>query len=404
MSRKVINSGDVLSEDDIFEPEQDGPNSEEEKLFSDLGQLTGEDANEYAIKVYRIHKGNLHWLFNAHPTDLPELHEKLRDEYSGGQFEVRIYRNTRIFKRPTIFVEPPKKPAIVRDSSSENMRDMVQLVQNMMERQESVLSGALTQIANAMNNRPQVDPMQVQTQTLQMMLSMKQIFDGGKKEEKDPIEQLTKLMELKKGLDDFAGDTPPENKMLEQLGAIITGPLMQAGQAMPNAPKPFNPVQPAPMPVQPQTNQADQMKLALKMQIMFLMSGARNDSDPDGYASMIMDHSNQEQKSKLAALVSSPDMIKQLAEVTPDILSFKDWFEELGACLADRLGVTAPYAPPVDGGEDIDDTQPETTTGMYHAATNVNPPQSVIDGHIKRPEGDTSDAAINGAAGSGSKT
>ncbi|MEE9119420.1 MAG: hypothetical protein V3U02_12615 [Calditrichia bacterium] len=286
-------------------------------IFSDFGG--DENLDEYSIRIYRSQKGKgtLGYVFACLPSELPVL-DKLRDEYGGGDFEVRVLKNNRIFRRRKVTVEPPIKKSAAPQTSTSDLMLVVQTMNSGFNRLGEMMSKGVTQ-------QQQFNPMEMQTHILDQIKSMKELFGGGKSE--NPLKMVKDVMEVQSLL---SGDTEPStNKVLLGLVEQFGPPLIEMSkqeQRLKNSKRTIKPGQP-----KPQQDEKENMKnRQLKMQLMFLTSMAEKNADPYTYACMVLDQTPDNKLESLIKFISSENSIQEMAKVYPQVANYPEWFKELG--------------------------------------------------------------------------
>ncbi len=125
-------NGDFYSDENAVEAEFEDVSGLQgdldEQLHSIFSEIGGEaDDIDYEIRAYRPQKGKgaMGYLFACTPEELPIM-DKLRDDYGGGTFQVRVLRNKKIFRRKTVIIEPPlKKPEQPMIDATSNMAEVM---------------------------------------------------------------------------------------------------------------------------------------------------------------------------------------------------------------------------------------------------------------------------------------
>jgi len=192
MPKKITNQQDFDAIDDIIDGDYEDVSGLQDDIDGELSQLMadfdGGELDQLEVRVYRARqgKGQLAYVFGCLPTELPIL-DKLRDEYGGGDFEVRILKNKKIFsfRRFQVAVEAPvNKP----QDSDDKMRGIESRIDEKFSR--------LAEILTAQQNQPPVDIVGMQSSMMQNMLAMKEIL-GNNTKQPSPISQLKEMLELK---------------------------------------------------------------------------------------------------------------------------------------------------------------------------------------------------------------
>ncbi len=381
---------------------QDDLDGQLHAIFADVG---GEpDDVHYEIRVYRPQKGKgaLGYLFACLPAELPIM-DKLRDEYGGGTFEVRVLKDKRIFRRKTVIVEPPLKKAaapIVDQSAS----------------MAEVMAQGFTRLGELIvqSNAQQVVPVgNTMADMLQNMALMKQVM-GEQAPQINPLKQLKDLAEIQSMMGGGSGDKSETNvndvlltlaetvlPKLAEVGAVqeqqnqgTIGGIeaennkqnMPAGegqlQAMPgmHENRLQNPTSP--------TNKPVGKRNPMKMHLIFLCAQAKMNRDPATYANMVLDNTPDEKLDELVEFMTSASAIDEMAKTHSAVANHREWFERLGKeILAQLIDTDQPEAS-----GDGDAKEGELLTSDEKPANNVDnvsDDETAIDPNNRPPVGDT---------------
>lgn len=346
---------------------------------------------KFTVKVYRVveNKAELAWLFDCTPAELPIL-QKLRDEYDGGRFECRVYKNNRIYKRVKVVVETPKKLAVTQPAKNE-MSEMLKEMGRQQQDNFNMLKDTVMQMVGKPST-PQPSQMEMMTGMMALMASMKNFVSPPVQPSVSPdkmIEVLIKGMEL--GRDSGGGsETGLMDIAKELIKSPLLGQLAQAATTMPQLPRQqaqmqipvqAKPAQPQ-MTTQPQP--ATQPKgtvmqtQVLKHYLDMLVKKAEKDSDPILYAEFILDNVPQ---SMVEENIMRDDLIEYASTIDPRVKDHQEWFIEL----RDHI-ITVLTSP--------DEEEETDSTDLTSPATGDNatgsPDNSTDD--PKRASGDTPDA------------
>lgn len=377
--------------DDVTELQKD-LDGDLDAIFSEFGG--GDDSDEYEIRVYRVQegKGKLGYLFACLPQELPIL-DKLRDEYGGGNFEVRILKNKKIHRRLKTLIEEPVKKQI--QNNGQNNSDLIALV-NAMNNGFGKL-GELIINQNSQNTQNAPDPMTMQNQILTNMISMKELFGSDKPVNQDsPIQMMTQLVEIQKSLNvgESGGATSADvllsmaNTVLPKLAEMgeqstparrSTKQLSRPGQSQTRS-------QPQ-APTQSQPNKKINQDNPMKMHLIFLCAQAKLNNNPYTYATMVVDNTAPDKLDELKSFITGEDAIDKMALIHSNVSNYPAWFTELGECIEELLNpqpeLTKPqtstinvgsgYIPGLTGTTSIADIpQPEPQPEPKPGQSNIN--------------------------------
>lgn len=335
-----------------YEPEE----PQDEDLEAVLSTVAAEGEGAILVQISKIDKGRAAWIFNAHPVDMPNLMERIRDEYGTGDYEAVIRRGNRIARRKrfSLLVPVPKK-----EEPRQN-NEMTVVLQGMQ-----ALAAGLADLGKLIVETRQqaiqpVSQFEMMQQNLAMMLQMKQLFDSGSVKV-DPTEQFLKGIEFAK---EIAGETlgeksdPTPGQVLANLADKLAPVLVNLTTPKPatpqpmrvtpqasqppktvTAPKPAPVGQPIPQPV-PQPKQGDPnmlMKMALKNPVARLVQLASGGAIAKDCAIPVLEQVPDSYIDMFADFLEKPDVIQQLISIDPAVNNHIPWFNELVTEMRDQL-------------------------------------------------------------------
>lgn len=344
---KLLSKPDESEITDILNAESEDISNIVDDIDAQLSSITSELGGDkldvkFTVKVYRIveNRGELAWLFDCTPAELPIL-QKLRDEYSGGRFECRIYRNNRIYKRIKVVVEQPSKPVAVQ--SKNDMAEMLKEMGRQQQENFNMLKDTVLQMVGKPSTPP---PSQIETMTLMMGL-MKSMKDFATPQiPQTPAFDPEKMFDLfLKGMEmgresGGGGETGLMDIAKELIKSPLLGQLAQAATTLPQLPRPTIPAQNPTTPkiaMQPQSQAQTQPKQpkqegenmknpVLKHYLNMLVQKAEKDSDPILYAEFILDNVPQ---SMVEQNIMRDDLIEYASTIDPRVKDYQEWFIDL---------------------------------------------------------------------------
>lgn len=327
---------------------QNDIDAELDQIFSEFGG--SDDDVRLEIRVYRTQpgKGKLAYVFACLPHELPIL-DRLRDDYKGGDFEVRVLKNGKIFRRLKVSIEPPPANLPVKNDSGTG-----DLARAMMEG-----FNRLGELIAKKNEQPEIDPLTMQTQVIQNMVAMKELFGGG--EQRNPVKELSELITLQKklGLDVGEKDKEPRG-LYDVLAAVAENVLPVLGEASRTEISAAKARAQNPVKNIEKHEEKKDVNIKMKMQLGYLCKMAEKDRDPETYAQLVVDNTPDEQIRNLYERAMGGKYIEDLAEINPDVIKHKKWFLDLGDLVAEicaeMLGLTGDgnetIKPVIDAGDE----------------------------------------------------
>lgn len=334
MTRKLLNNDDDEkivegNYEDISNAELDN-DDELASIIKEIG--ADDDIHEYTMRVYRLPRGGgkMVWLFDSDPR--VSVHARLRDEHDGGTFELRVYKNNRIFKRPRIDIEAPKRENYQRPASNEiNQTDMFAL----FERSQQKLVDGIAQLLKT-NVQPQAtisSPVDQMTSMLSMMTMMKDF--SGEKEKADPFESIKQALELKELFSGGSGDGDTTN------ADVIIAAMKHIGGPLSEMTKNANRAVKAPAHKKIAATKKKQVEDKgggninfLTIGISMLVGAAEKNEDPAPYVDVILQRLAREQ---IEAFLTNEDAMELMISINPRAANHPIWFRELSSLLNEQL-------------------------------------------------------------------
>jgi hypothetical protein len=214
-----------------------------DRVASMLAGINGLDRAE--LKVYKLNQGSLEYCQGFKPEQFEEGNfDLLRDRFGHGEFELRLYAThpqTRKFGiRSKLRV---KMSEVNKASMSDNLPSGLAQVLGTIAQGQAQMLDALVQMKQA----PQKDPMDEMTKMLSMMTMMRQAMgmDGSSRAGSSISEIVGAIRELRSAADEVAPQREEPETMMAMLPKVldIVSAGMNKGQAQPEQPQDFQPVQ-----------------------------------------------------------------------------------------------------------------------------------------------------------------
>jgi hypothetical protein len=330
--KRVINTEDInQNEDDMTENQTFTQNAQDDYLpedialanvLADLGSASGA-----AVRIYRQGPGgyrDLTLLTECMPEEFSPM--TLQNEFGGGTFRIHVRANGQLLANQELKVAAPQV--------TRHQPDMLSPIQG----QINALAETMRQMADAMRTPP--PPQQSRADMIQEMMMMKELFGTAPAARAaDPLDQLDKIMGVHARLSELTGNAPaqkPDNMAALWDAAKTFLPMIAAAaQQRPPAPMQNHQAAPmAPMPVQANLPHAaeetppphDEGAEMFKMYLAMLIEKAKGNSDPTGYAHIIIDSITDDQINQLLA---PENWLEILAAVNPNVMQCREWFTEL---------------------------------------------------------------------------
>lgn len=302
----------------------------------------------------------------ANDYTLAELMSLIQESWGEGLYTIKGKRGGKYAGQKTIPIGPaPAKPGQVQTALQPAPVDTTKQLAEMFEkiaRQQTEAMGAMFgSILNKLD-RPTVDPMALQRDTIAMLGSMREVFAPQQQALQAPVSatssfsQLRELLELKKLLvseEVGGGETNPLMNMAEKfLPALMAS--AQASQAN-QAAQPVKQLPPStknvnqPKPAQPLNVQESPAMLKMMNTLRTLVDAAKRDADVDLYAEIALDQLGLDQ---VKTFISTEDGLDRLCLFSADVKNHRAWFEKLRATIVQWLAEA-------ENEIDTDDNAPE---------------------------------------------
>ncbi len=362
------------------------------KIFEEAG----EDLDNIKCKHYRIARGDYEWLYDAAPSEMVGLHDRLRDEYGPGLYEIRVFVNGKMHRRLKLKIGGrltdtfPQKTEVMKP---DQVLDMVRHMQNhQMEQTKMMMAEMKSSFIQAMARNEQqapapVDPITMQTGMLTMMQQMRDLVAPQQAAPaQDPIDMLTKMLELQSSLRALTGEEGtgtmlaavakevlPDLLSLAKLDSMKKKPLvppvpsppanrltdLEAMQNRPEAPPISG--EPAANPT-PEDEQMYQ-QVFLKQAIALLLSKAEQNRAPEVYAEVLLDTADDYNQEQWAIeFITKPNFVNSLVQIDPRVEPYRLWFTALRNSVIEMVTEAQPQQQPEIESR-VDDPKQQPTNG-----------------------------------------
>lgn len=321
-----------------------------------VAEFGGEPDENISVKIYKVNaegKGTLDWCFNAVLSELP-VSDRIRDKFGAGKFEIRVYSGAKIRRRlPFTIAEQIAQP----ERKNEDTNIMVGALEKlglMVFKMNEQMQQRIDQL-NPAPTAPVLDPIAMQQSMLTSMLQMRQLFAPETKPDQGGLafDAFIKGVEIMKDVGGGSGGGAETGlwdvlKTMAQPDGLI-GRLTDMAQAADNRlttppqligpdGKPIPTVQGATPPAVPMDN-AERMKVLVKMKVAELLECAKRGADPGLYAELILDRVGPQ---AARDFIAAPDAMDKLIAINSDVTNHVEWFRAVGAHITDMLTENEP--------------------------------------------------------------
>lgn len=278
---------------------------------------------------------------------LGELLTLIQNGHGAGDYEICGTLDGKIRARRRVTIGEPVIKVEAEKSSIDTMKPLMEFFEQSLRRQTESTNAILAQLVNQVQ-RPPVDPLEMQRQTLETISTMRNLFAppavAAPVKEGSMIQQLKELMELRELVrgDKDPGESSTFDSMLEmgktflpQLAAMSAPPAATSTSQSIKKPSSTDTKKVSLSSLVPSTvNVETNAMLNLKSDLKRLISAAERGADTDLYADLIADSFPAE---LVASFISSPDAVDRLALFAPGVKLHREWFEKLRSSLKELL-------------------------------------------------------------------
>jgi hypothetical protein len=292
-------------------------------LLSDLG-----GTSNASVSVYRQNAGghrDITYLTECAPSEFSL--SRLQNEFEGGTFRIHVRSGGRLLANREVKVAAPVRNQVADQS----------VAFAPIQRQIDTLTEAVRAMVEM--QRAPVAPVESRADMLKELLVMKELFGTAPAARApDPLDQLDKIIGVHTRLSEMTGGAGGAVKpdgmtvMIEALKSFGPGIAAAMAQRAAMAPAQVYPMQtevaqvqqgPAPALSQEPENQERAM---FHYYLNMLIADAEADTDPAGYAHIIVNKMSDEQ---INGLLKSDDWFKNLCAINEKALPYSEWFSEL---------------------------------------------------------------------------
>lgn len=282
----------------------------------------------------------------ANDYTLAELMSLIQESWGEGLYTIKGKRGGKYAGQKTIPIGPaPVKIGQVQNVTQappvDTTKQLGELFEKMARQQTETMAAMLGSVLSKLD-RPTVDPMALQRDTIAMLASMRDVFTpqqavSAPVSATSTFSQLKELLEIKNLL---ASEAPGvEANPLMDMAKTFLPTLLASAQASQVAQTPKQ----LPATVKRQTAPATQTTpniqespAMLKMMsgLRTLIEAAKRNADVDLYAELIVDQFDIEQ---IKSFISAEDSLDRLALFSNDVKMYRAWFEKLRTTIAEWL-------------------------------------------------------------------
>lgn len=333
-----------------IDPHYDPEEPQDDDLDAVLSTVAAQGEGEILVKFYKFDKGRGNWIFDAHAVDMPDIMNRIKEEYGGGDYEAVVRRGNRIATRKRFSIMVATKPKPEPQQSSE----MMVVIQGMKELVQGMSAG-FTQLGQLIVEsrqqppQPHQSPVAALTEMATLMSTMQSMMP--KPVQVDPTAQLKATLEMASMLAENMNGGPAEmspgqvlSKLASDMAPVLTAVLNRPARipspkaARQPQPKPATLPQPAPTappaPVMQSTNQQGNdpnmlIKLTMKPQIVKILAYANKGITPEEMAPHVIDAIPDAYFDKFGDFVMTESCVSEMIAMVPEAATKRDWFNKL---------------------------------------------------------------------------
>lgn len=319
---------------DVADP-ADKQQTDVEAVLSMLAGL-GDDSS-VMLRIFREGKGRLPFIDEIRPAEF-SLSRLQEPPFNGGDFRIHFRSKEGIMLNRMVSVEPrPVQGAAA--SPAPDMSAMMAPFQNQINQLTEIVKGLAGAVQASQNAAP------TEMQMLEKLRLYKDLFGGGNAAPAaDPLDMVSKVIEMSKSISGLGGGGEPQDALSVIMRAVETfKPVISMAvdnqrkmlEASPQ-PQPAAPAVPAIAPAASSTAESpesEQMNM-MKMYFGVLIDKAANNSDPTGYAHLIVDNSTDEM---IDSMLRPDNWLDNLAAIDDRVRQHPEWFGELREMIFELL-------------------------------------------------------------------
>lgn len=311
---------------------------------------------------------------DASAYTLGELMTFIQDSWGEGVYTLKITSSGKYAGQRTISIGPAatKPGSQTVTPPIDTTKQLGEMFDKMLRQQTETMAAMLGSVLSKLD-RPVIDPMTLQRDTIAMLGSMREIFSPPAQPTQFAVNpsstfsQLKELLEIKDLLAGGGGGSDDSNQLMDMAKTFLPALLASASQSQ-STPGPVTQSKPqtllrgptADQNVKPPSSkiQESPQMLAMIQGLNELVAAAKRGSSPELYAELVVDRFPLEQ---IKSFIASPDAVDRLALFQKDVILYRKWFDELRAHILQWIA---------EAEETTDDTSasPETSTDGNNVA------------------------------------
>lgn len=339
-TRKQPRVTDVELEDDDFEAAAGELEEDVDEELAELRQELGEDVNRGRVVVHKVvQNGDPQRCFSCPLSQF--FSDSIREQWGAGTYAYMVYVGNKLRTRGRISFAEPKTPAPATPSTPpprDELRSLADLEARFEQRLEREQARHFELLKLLTGNRPQLDPLQMQQQLLQMLTSMKELTGnaGGDRSSIDMFLEGMRMAQKFGGAEGGGTDWGAiVASVVEGARALSVEQQRGARRVLPPPASPGNGTTtvPASSPASTSsTEEDDDMMGKLQKALQFLVRKAQSGANAELYADVTIDNIG-ELPGFLQPIVldylGREDCLERLIQIEPPIAQHREWFTQL---------------------------------------------------------------------------
>lgn len=418
--------GGIIESDELDGQEDEEENDDLQNQIADVFEgIGGDDTNRVKCKIYRIENGLYQHLFDEVPGAMHNMETRLRNEGGAGLYEVRVLIGRAIRRRIKVpiahTIQDKQKPVIDNSMKPDQVLNIVQQMQTQqMDQFKLIMQNMVSALQPPAQPQPApVNPMEMQSSIMAMMVQMKEFLGGNQSKQVDPIETIGRVVELIPTMQsitgDGAGSTAP---IMASLAKEFLPKLMDLAKLQTGAPTPGREAPPTPDQVtamanqhvaavtkqsQPQTPTGDKTEMLNNFMVNkalgFLLQAAERNFSTVTYAELLIDQAQiYGMEQEVINFMLAQGVLDKMYAINPKVGQYREWFEHL------IQGVSELVTEVSDESGDEAINEPKLTTSTITAINHSqdashSTEQKPVIANPRRGDGDMDD--VGGDVGSG---
>jgi hypothetical protein len=340
-TRQIKSATETVREPDFTDPSKDGSEDDDEILAESLARLSAElGADEQAkVKISRVDgkTRKRSWLFDTSPSEFSL--EEIRDNYGGGEYEVKAYARGGIYTHKTIRIElPASSTAKHADGVPRSIGPQLDAGAQMANAVMQAITAMGDRMADALRAASEANKPPSLTEQMQQLKMLRDILAPSMQQAPVPVQQGMTFSEFANVLSTVKDLLPSEGgrSSLDALVEIGKPLVAQLGSLIGKSPMPENhqATQAPALAAPSQQSGPALMPDGMRTMVTTLLHCAKSNADPLSFVDPIIELAGEDQ---IYAFLSREDWFTIALQWVPDVANYQAWFTRLHDAILQEL-------------------------------------------------------------------